>query len=438
MTQIALAGPGGPIPTIALSDPNLSDERPTVELVLENGVPFQKADYVNLGYTHYEVWCVGGAGGLGAFPGTKFEWPVSITEEIMPPAVFTAWKEMLVYDGHTSRTNYYQPGRWVPYPPGPGDPMPPYAWKESAERYGEWWLGEPYYLTFDQYVEQNNPTHKGYVRNYLPPILIPDENKFGGGGGGGGTHVVAGLLSDLPDDVPVIVGVAGTDAPPGQVMSPATLTPVPNEPTYRGFGYLEGSYNNPATWDPIFRAWQDRYPGAHPSFDPPSPGQDGQASSFGDFAKASGGKGGGPAATWAGSTLNYTGNGGTGGIGDSDVAGGGGAGAIAAESGKDGMWNGSIGGGGGGGRGGQGTVGGSGGAAIFGGPSFTITRQPTNGGRGAFSYTDTTVYGAGQFKNYLTPGGGGGVRANRKRQVGSDAAGYSPDGMVLIRLTKIE
>jgi hypothetical protein len=103
------------------------------------------------------------------------------------------------------------------------------------------------------------------------------------------------------------------------------------------------------------------------------------------------------------------------------------------------------------------------------------------GGRGAFSYADTRVFAPGAdptdfftrdfqvnsdtgavtwglpYKPFLgpkfldaagmieysmaehpIPGGGGGARAPGKRLYGSRAVGYSPNGLVLIRLMRIE
>lgn len=96
-------------------------------------------------------------------------------------------------------------------------------------------------------------------------------------------------------------------------------------------------------------------------------------------------------------------------------------------------------------------------------------RPATNGGRGGFSFTDTTIYGARQQANFLEnappeyiigppniwlssgyvesytmnylaqqviPGGGGGVRILRKLKYGSDAPSYSQNGAVILRLIK--
>lgn len=442
MTQIHLAGPGGPIPTIALPDPNISDDLPTTELVLENGVPFAKLDYVNLGYTHAEVWVVAAAGGLGPNAANPtFSWSIAQTFEVMPGDVYTAWVEWLVYSGG-DRNAYAQRGHWEPYPPGPGRPSPPSAWLSYAIANGEWWMSDGPDYTLYQWAAHINPAGTYPVRTYSSPVLSDPGNDIGGGGGGGGVHVVTVLLADLPALTPVVIGQAAADAPFAQVNSSGVYTPLPNDPPLRPYG--ESGNTNPATWSPILMPWANRYPGAHASFPPIGPGLPGGASSFGDVAMASGGKGGNGAKKWVGSTLTADGNGGDGGLGGQSTPGGGGLGSPSkTETGKDGGWDGLVGGGGGGGHGGKYVPAGGG----FGGGSATITAA-TDGGRGSFNYGDTSVWGQKQIKQTLTvgslthgpiiPGGGGGVRANHKNPVGSDAAGYSPNGAVILRLLKID
>lgn len=70
--RVELKGLGEPIPGIALPDPNISSDLPAQTFTfLENGV-FQKTDWVSLGYTHFEVWCIGGVGGDGGIIGDAF------------------------------------------------------------------------------------------------------------------------------------------------------------------------------------------------------------------------------------------------------------------------------------------------------------------------------------------------------------------------------
>jgi hypothetical protein len=74
----------------------------------------------------------------------------------------------------------------------------------------------------------------------------------------------------------------------------------------------------------------------------------------------------------------------------------------------------------------------------------------SSGGRGSYSFADTTVFGERGLRvtdpranshgteRAVVPGGGGGARANRQLPFGSHAVGYSPHGVVVIRLTRIE
>lgn len=62
MARIYLAGHGDPIPLEAM--PDAVDEN-AMTLVLPHGYVFNKADFIALGFTHYEVMCVGAAGGRG-------------------------------------------------------------------------------------------------------------------------------------------------------------------------------------------------------------------------------------------------------------------------------------------------------------------------------------------------------------------------------------
>lgn len=77
--RIFLAGDGDPIPLEAL--PDLTDLGNAISLVLPNGVDFHKADYIALGFTHYEVMCVGGAGGRAGKSNFRFQTP-NLTYEI--------------------------------------------------------------------------------------------------------------------------------------------------------------------------------------------------------------------------------------------------------------------------------------------------------------------------------------------------------------------
>lgn len=90
--------------------------------------------------------------------------------------------------------------------------------------------------------------------------------------------------------------------------------------------------------------------------------------------------------------------------------------------------------------------------------------QATGGGQGSFSYADTKVYGPRQPRQpyynvqrtydtatglilseliiptsvFVIPGSGGGAKAPGKRYYGSRATGFKPQGLVLLRLMKLE
>ena len=294
------------------------------------------------------------------------------------------------------------------------------------------------------------------IANWLEPIAQPNPisgEYIGGAGGGGGLHVITGLLVDLPDSVPVTVGQAGADGNIGQYHQ---LAPWDPSPVWSAGAYPRMSH---ARWD-----FLNRFPNGRPTIGAPTPGEDGGTSSFGDIAKASGGTGGGEAIGWdggiSGTALHSHGWGGDGGIGGSGVP----ASppylpkAIPAE---DGHWDGTIGSGGGGGYGG-----------------IQPGTPASDGGRGSYSFRDTTVFGPkgrrglytvsivnyteeviqigppGDYVSYgvyvgdplstnevlipsdFNPGSGGGARVNpiNQKHQGSHAKGAFPDGAVFIRI----
>jgi len=76
--RIFLAGHGEAVPLEAM--PDASDEN-AMTLVLPDGYIFNKADFIALGFTHYEVMCVGAAGGRGgksnfSYSGYNSTWEV--------------------------------------------------------------------------------------------------------------------------------------------------------------------------------------------------------------------------------------------------------------------------------------------------------------------------------------------------------------------------
>lgn len=541
MSEFQFGGFGLPIPESAdvdSLDPHIHPNLPVQTIVLVDGEPFRKADWAHLGYTNYEVWCVGGAGGQGGDAARKLYWPRTHNREVMPPSVFTAWKEGLLYTswpGYQGITGYNYPGAWTTeaawrahyyldsywHTYVPGERLPPVGSSEYEDYrlFGGWNIYTTYF-TFDQranyysslqsaylgwadWKAAGQPApHLGWRQTFGTPLLLDDGAAIGGAGGGGGVHKVVGLLSDLPDEVSVMVGSAGLDAQPGHMLSNGAYTPsIANEGfLYDGEGGVllgsHSSFNHPELYEATYRDWANVYNLPHPTFYPPAAGQDGGASSFGDICKASGGKGGGPSVIWVAGQLHFHAHGGDGGKGGTLVAGGGGSGSTLEASGvdlwplpgKDGTWDGAIGTGGGGGRGGSSYQSYKYMYSLADGSTINVENLPSvgfqiihnrngsNGGLGAWSRADTSVYTEGGPRESMThqtvyggslahsasgmpsysidqiaepivpfldmfPGAGGGARVNRKYYVGSYRskmdARYSPHGFVLIRLSKV-
>jgi hypothetical protein len=466
MSRIVLAGLGGPIPTTAIPDPNIDDNYPNVALVLEDGVPFDKTDWEAVGYTNYEVWVVGAAGGVGGRTaainwvgdGSLEQSPTTFDVHI-PDAVWNAAVALQFSESYS----------------GPGTGL---VWVEGRYvPYGQWnsqvWqpLSPPRWMSYNgEYQNYINPTHNGYTVTWESPTLYDTSiayeepsgvgisgNRFGGGGGGGGVIVASGLLEELDDLTDVVVGRMGANGPAGQSLSgdPAYVPMPPNWDMRTNYmmGMFQDNHYFSAPADlakvATVNAWAETYPLPHGIIPPPGFGVDGGASSFGDVA-ASGGKGGFPAIKWTGSPLvrSFDQRGGDGGIGGTDIAGGGGLGSVAqGASGKDGTWDGDIGAGGGGGFGGYYD---SGSGLPMGGGDIIVVAS--NGGQGSYSYADPSVFGIRQYRQPFTgepgmpnlnpaiiPGGGGGVKVNEGALLaGSKATGYSPDGAVFIRIFKVE
>jgi hypothetical protein len=343
MSHIEFGGYGTPMPDIAIPDPHVSDHLPTQVLELtEEG--FDKTDWVALGYTNYEVWCVGAAGGLGGgiFEDSDVHWAI---KDFVESATTTVWNnhlaQMAAGDAYLGK-NYYTDYYTTIYSQTPMAMPAGYISRLVPGSPG--WLGAyAYDVTHHQADEAYNPTHLLPVQQFVSEFTRQSGYAFGGAGGGGGLHVVSGLLEDLDDVTEVVIGMFGTDAPPGHIHSNGLWTPSP----------------------PIIAAptsdysWYVRSSVSPQIFSPPGYGGDGGASSFGDVAVASGGKGGHPATQWLSGALYLDGAGGEGGLGGRSAAGGGGAGGDAMTADKqynhydgyDGSWDGTVGGGGGGGRG---------------------------------------------------------------------------------------
>jgi hypothetical protein len=436
-------------------------------LLLDDGEVFIPEDYISLGYTNYEVWCVGAVGGRGGDAVDEYfiRWRVQRTVETMPDWVWTDEINRMraaMGSSHQYGTDrigqVYLVGGTIDTTFVVSNTPPPVGviqWNVFAvPPSAGGGFAVTYELTADGWTWFTNPNKKAEYVSYLEPIIQEkdrfsthiDTTAIGGGGGGGGLHVIQGFLTDLPDSVVAAVGRAGADGAPGQLIQPSPWNPSPAYDPVYATGFVPEDHLSHARWD-----YHNRFPNGHPLIGLPAEGSPGGASSFGDICKASGGKGGKPAIQWAGATRQQYAYGGQGGRGGQTAAGGGADGATASSApGKDGGWDGSIGSGGGGGRGGPGA---------------------TDGGRGSLSYGDTSVYGdrgnigsysalvpkyaqaaMGQdwlidpllgvddvlIPTYVNPGSGGGARIPGNRKYGSRARGYIRDGAVLVRLTKVD
>lgn len=429
MSRVELGGHEGPHPLEALPSVFTGDA-PSYSLVLSTG-NFIPHDYIRYGYTHYEVSAIGATGGLGGDVRDLIEFTATHAYETVPSNAWSAFIEV--------NRIWYGSQIFVQ------DQLPNGTY------------GNSHYISVEEYVERLYPDHK-YQRDFYTAPALKTPLMWGGAGGGGGLHIISGRLVDLPDIVPVVVGQAGVDGEEGQRLSSGVVTPLPHSLVVAG--------SNP------FWLWQSVYNPPRASFSPPQRGSDGGASSFnGSMCVASGGKGGEAAIRWdENEQLHSYGTGGDGGTGGQSAAGGGAVGGSIMEGilVEDGTWDGVVGKGGGGGHGGS---------KINGYSYSPLNSQwlprfgnfnwnAGDGGRGSFSYSDTSVFGPRQRKQPITLEdgepiivhdgdpltiiwetptievieviGGGGGGANRGGwKNGSHAIGYSPDGLVLIRMFKL-
>lgn len=475
MTRIELGGKGDPIPILALPDPSLMGELPSTVIEFKDGDLFDKQWWMNLGFTHFEVWCVGASGGRGGSIG-RVVWPQLWSDPSDPsPPLYDPWnppmppdlwemykeREVLIWESGLKFEGYN--GVWW-YQNGPMINTPNWVYGQPST---DFWVHWADYLTPNRDPLNVVTYHSPYLEeesDIITPYGQPSEPRFpfglGGGGGGGGTQVVRGALVALPDICPVVVGQAGADSGPGQmrvngpwVTQKSDFMTFLQEPNWElGYAGWSGYQKRLNQLDRLIAVWQYRYPDSMPTFLPPQPGGDGGASSFGgNICRASGGQGGHSAMMWEGGVRKLDGAGGDGGVGGQLAVGGGAVGSKEDKPGADGTWINDIGKGGGGGRGGAST------------DWNAPTRNATSGGKGTMSYADISVHGKGELWSYwvridrryshytglveyetptittskYVPGGGGGVRALKKYPYGSRAAGYNPNGHVLIRLTKI-
>ena len=226
---------------------------------------------------------------------------------------------------------------------------------------------------------------------------------FGGSGGGGGIHRVRGVLSALPINVSVVVGLGGAKG-------------------------IDHSFDPNETTD----------------------GEDGGASTFnGTTCVASGGLGGSRVQSNSETTSTLA-HGGQGGIGGQTAPGGGASGGtagtpsalgpgVSGTDGNDGTWDGSIGSGGGGGAGGVGKYG-----------TATTCNYATLGGKGAYNASDPSAYAIGGFQTEdpftsalgIIPGYAGGAKASLVSNMptvygSSNPNGPGDNGIVVVSLTAV-
>ena len=509
MSRIELGGQGTPIPALALPPFGGESDIPPTVLTFTEDTNFSVFDYKSLGFTHFEAWCVGGAGGRGGDGATRESFGQTKATRAVPQDVWDLRRELAnyadywqQYESQNPILNSFDYWRYRPpllnrvyvaaRAPAPGQPRwntdsslyleaPAGDFKRWMEITGDYefrlrneylTMVEPWItygeigITYLQLFEMANPTHLMTFTTFSRTILVPEVQGMGGGGGGGGLHKVSGSLEELPDSVPVVVGKLGADAGYAQTKQTGSWTPTPDDQRYFYSGVNGGTPYNARVneLDAYFRNYLYDYPEPVTFSGNPVKGQDGGASSFGDVAQASGGQGGEPGMVWDGTKFIVKGHGGAGGVGGRLTAGGGALGSVAESvNGADGTWlpETGIGKGGGGGKGGRRSD------LVYtpppGTPVSTKSALATAGGQGSYSFADTSVYGQRQFRQpwtYLKPvfsypsytltfvptvdstqlvtaGGGGGARPFPATKVGSRAVGYSPDGVVILRLVKL-
>lgn len=529
MPRFTFEGKGHPIPGLALPAVGSDDKMIPATLTFAENAEFPVAAYRDLGFTHFEAWAVGAAGGRGGDPAAGIRSGVGQEKRPVVQSVWDLRREEISLEDYVSQRKKYNDPPDTRYPasngplyydytvppqmnrvvqawskpvfePGPGcwitdvvpaNIHPTYMhWRELMDRYNlpmtvwspvktaatpyggpQSWFGWTEW-TFSQVsaiqlFDRFNSGRLMTFRTINQAVLDPNSNAgFGGGGGGGGFQKVSGALADLPDAVPIVVGKAGADGALGQVFKHGQA----------GLNRADFAYKwgIPSTWPENRIAEIQNYLEDYTwlitdttkatTFGNPTKGADGGASSFGDVLRASGGVGGEPGIKWAPDISKFipNGHGGAGGIGGRLAPGGGAPGStLHGVSGSDGTWLpvSGIGQGGGGGRGSR---------------TDTASRTTTHyeasaGGQGSFSYEDTSVYGQrqarqtwsylgikpqytsnpdGTYNTIITqtpvstsqlviPGSGGGARPQSNLKAGSRAPGYSPHGVVIIRLVAI-
>lgn len=441
MPRIEFDGQGVPVPSIALPPFGSDSDLPPTVLTFAENAEFSVSDYKGLGFTHFEVWCVGGAGGRGGDASNSTGKVSEVVRRPVPQDVWNLWLEQ------TRITDYFTSnGQW-----------------DHVYFYSIPGVGVAVPLTAAQAEDYFNPNHLLTFITTRTILLWPELQAMGGGGGGGGLHKAAGALTELTDTVSIVVGKAGADAGYGHTHQPGSWAPDINPVPYPNPGIFPYPQNRLSEINNYFYAYLNSYPLPHVAYDNPQLGGNGGASSFGTVCQASGGKGGDPGKVWNGSQFVVKGSGGSGGVGGQLTAGGGAAGSTAeGVNGSDGIWlpETGIGQGGGGGKGGLAST------RVYDSRFGEITETKhlaTAGGQGSYSYADTSVYGQRQFRlpwtylkpvipygagtytlvsttdqeNLVIPGGGGGARPFPNMKYGGRGIGFSLNGIVVLRLTKI-
>lgn len=390
--RVELKGEGEPIPTIALPDPNLSDDLPPIRFLLTDD-GFDKTDWVGLGYTNFEVYCIGAAGGKG------------------------------------------------------GDNPSPERYSHGGAGGGG---GLHYYAGLLADLDTVTPVTVGDVGAdgqdtdgaIFPPEILKNYCKYLHAYRAGTSEIIV----DNGSRPMVAFGVTYINGD-GSYVAPWTKVDYYGTPISSSYPW--------AGWDGTHIPRLPYILRPNPSYLPALAGQDGGYSAFGSLCMASGGKGGLPSGLYEvqsadgyGIENQPGGDGGAGGSGGTLIAGGGGAGGWTEEiwdptdgptpSGYnvfpavDGGWDGVVGYGGGGGRGGGVSSGGT-------------THTAQNGAQGSFSFGDTSKFGPKQLRTLdpvknraIVPGGGGGAKLSDTQIFGGRSTGADPNGAVVIRVFKVE
>lgn len=389
MSRIELKGRGFPIPTVALPDPNISTDVPPIAILLPPG-DFLKADYVGLGYTHFEAVCIGAAGGRGGdlLTGRSSQW---------------------VYGGAGGGGGLHRVAGTLAEL---SDATPVVIGEVGAD--GLDTNGESMYLLAQSYglPGENAPSENlAIVDTGARPLQRGGHTYINADGSMVSPYVM--VRGDTGEVVPSTYEASGPAAKIPYVLYPNAafgLAQAGSDGGYSSFGaFCQASGGKGGLPQPNWTVYNDLYGGISGR-----PGGDGGDGGVGGQIEAGGGAAGG-----------WTEEGVSPGPGEPI--------ALVSKPPKDGTWDGTVGEGGGGGRGGNTRV-----TTSQQGQQSTTTLSAQNGGQGSFNYGDTSVFGPRQMVSQsVIPGGGGGAKLSKLLVFGGRSPGASPDGAVWIRLTKI-